>query len=236
MEILHTIGGDFLLLMRDVGPIAAVVLFFQYAVLRKPLPNPKMIAIGFLAVVAGLYLFLLGLDMGVFPAGAAMAEKFSYPANRGWSLAFAFCIGYATTMAEPSLIAVALKAEEITAGGLPSFHLRNAVATGVAIGLAVGVYRILVGDPLWIYILGGYIATIALTCFAPKEIVPLAFDSGGVTTSTITVPLVTALGLGLASHIPGRSPLLDGFGLIAFASVFPIITVLGYSIIAKMRR
>lgn len=233
---LQTIVSDFLLVLRDVAPVLVTIVFFQFAVLRKKLPNPKMIIIGFIAVVVGLYIFLVGLDIGVFPVGEAMAEKLSHPALLNWSIAFAFCIGYSTTMAEPALLAVAGKAEEITAGGLPSFYLRNAVASGVAIGLALGVYRIINGGALWLYILCGYVVTVGLTFFAPKEIVPLAYDSGGVTTSTITVPLVTALGLGLASNIPGRNPLIDGFGLIAFASVFPMITVLSYSIIARARR
>ena len=230
-DILMTIMTDLLAVMRDVAPVLGIILLFQFMVIKKPIPNPKMIAIGFAAVIAGLYLFILGLDMGIFPIGEAMAEKLSHPDKRGWSIAFAFAIGYSTTMAEPALMAVAAKAEEISAGGLPSFYLRNAVAIGVAIGLALGVYRIFEGDPLWLYILAGYVLAIILTTMAPKEIIPLAYDTGGVTTSTITVPLVAALGLGLASNIPGRNPLIDGFGLIAFASVFPMISVLGYAII-----
>lgn len=229
IDVLKAVATDFLLVARDVAPVLAVALFFQLAVLRRPLPNPRMIVIGFAAVVVGLYIFLIGLDMGIFPIGEAMAKKFSRPDTEGWALVFAFVMGYATTIAEPALIAIAQKAEEITAGGLRSFSLRNAVAIGVAIGISLGVYRIFAGDPLWIYILAGYIITVALTVIAPKEIVPLAYDSGGVTTSTITVPLVTALGLGLANNIPGRNPMVDGFGLIAFASVFPMITVLGYA-------
>ncbi len=234
--ILQTIGKDFFVVMQDVAPVLAVIMFFQYVTLRRSLPNPKKIAIGFTAVVAGLYFFILGLDIGIFPIGEAMAEKFAHPDKRISVVLFAFCIGYSTTMAEPSLLAIAVKAEEISAGGLPSFYLRNAVALGVAFGLALGVNRIFTGDPLWAYILAGYLLTIVLTFFAPPDIVPLAYDSGGVTTSTITVPLVTALGLGLASNIPGRNPFIDGFGLIAFASVFPMISVLGYSVVAKMRK
>lgn len=235
-ELLNTIISDLVSVLRDVAPVLFVVLFFQFVVLKRPLPNSKKIAIGFAAVVVGLYFFILGLDMAIFPIGEHLAEKFSHPDRRIWSIVFAFCIGYSTTMAEPALLAVAGKAEEITSGGLSSFYLRNAVALGVAIGLSIGVYRIHTGDPLWIYILVGYVITIILTFLAPKEIIPLAYDSGGVTTSTITVPLVAALGLGLASNIPGRNPLIDGFGLIAFASVFPMISVLGYSIIIKARR
>jgi hypothetical protein len=194
-----------------------------------------LIAVGFIAVIVGLYLFLVGLDLGVFPAGEAMAIKFARPDAKISALFFAFCIGYATTIAEPALLAVALKAEEITAGGLKSFALRNAVAIGVAVGLTVGVWRIFAGDPLWVYIFVGYVIALILTLYAPKEIVPLAYDSGGVTTSTITVPLVAALGIGLATNIPERNPLIDGFGLIAFASVFPMISVLGYAIIAEYK-
>lgn len=236
IEFLNIVAADFLLILPDVAPIAAVVLFFQYVVLRRSLPNAKMIGIGFIAMVVGLHLFLVGLDIAIFPIGESMAEKLSHPDKRMWALLFALCIGYSTTMAEPALMAIAGKAEEITAGGLPSFYLRNVVALGVAAGLALGVYRIFSGDPLWVYILFGYVVTVILTFAAPREIVPLAYDSGGVTTSTITVPLVTALGLGLAEHIPGRNPLIDGFGLIAFASVFPMISVLGYSIIASARQ
>ncbi len=234
--LFNTVVSGLLSILPDVAPIAVVVLFFQYVVLRRSLPNAKMVAIGFISMVAGLYLFLLGMEIALFPIGESMAEKLSHPDKRAWTMIFALCIGYSTTMAEPALMAIAAKAEEISAGGLPSFYLRNAVALGVSAGLALGVYRIFSGDPLWVYILGGYVVTVILTFAAPREIVPLAYDSGGVTTSTITVPLVTALGLGLAAHIPGRNPLIDGFGLIAFASVFPMISVLGYSIIAKARR
>lgn len=230
MPLLQTALSDFLSVARDVTPVLVVVLFFQFAVLRKPIANPQAVITGVVAVVAGLYIFLLGLDMGIFPIGTAMAEDFARPENKIWAFLFAFCMGYSTTMAEPALLAVAQKAEEISQGSLPSFYLRNAVALGVAFGLTLGVYRIFSGDPLWVYILAGYVVTIALTFFAPREIIPLAYDSGGVTTSTITVPLVAALGIGLAQNTPGCDPLIDGFGLIAFASVFPMISVLGYAI------
>lgn len=236
IHILQTVVSGFLSILPDVAPVAAVVLFFQFAVLRRRLPNSKMIAIGFISMVAGLYFFLLGLEIGIFPIGESMAEKLSHPDKKVWVMIFAFCIGYSATMAEPALMAIAAKAEEISAGGLPSFYLRNAVALGVAAGLALGVYRIFSGDPLWVYILCGYVVTVILTFAAPREIVPLAYDTGGVTTSSLTVPLVTALGLGLATNIPGRNPLIDGFGLIAFASVFPMISVLGYSILANLKR
>lgn len=232
-EILTVIVADFLTVLRDVAPVIAVAVFFQLFFLKKAFPNPRKIVLGFTAVVCGLYIFLVGLDMGIFPIGEAMAERFAHPESKKWALLFAFCIGYTTTLAEPALLAVAGKAEEITAGALKSFALRNAVAAGVAIGLTLGVYRIFSGGELWIYILSGYFVAIMLTFIAPKEIIPLAYDSGGVTTSTLTVPLVTVLGLGLAANIPDRNPLIDGFGLIAFASVFPIISVLGYAIIVK---
>jgi hypothetical protein len=235
IDILLTILKDLLTVFRDVAPVLGVILLFQYMVIKKPIPNPKKIAIGFAAVIAGLYLFILGLDIGLFPIGEAMAQKLSHPDKRVWCIVFAFTIGYSTTMAEPTLMAITAKAEEISAGGLPSFYLRNTVAIGVAVGLALGVYRIFAGDPLWLYILAGYVVAIVLTTMAPREIIPLAYDTGGVTTSTITVPLVTALGLGLASNIPGRDPFIDGFGLIAFASVFPIISVLGYAIINDLK-
>ncbi len=225
--------SDFLSVLRDVAPVAVVVLFFQLLVLRRPLPNPKSIFSGFLAVIVGLYLFLIGLDIGIFPLGEEMAKRFSHPDTQSLAVIFAFCMGYSATIAEPALLAIATKAEDISAGGLRSFALRNAVALGVAVGLTLGVYRIITGGTLWIFILSGYVVAIFLTFFAPKEIIPLAYDSGGVTTSTITVPLVTALGLGLAQNIPGRNPMMDGFGLIAFASVFPIISVLGYAVFIR---
>jgi hypothetical protein len=148
---------------------------------------------------------------------------------------FAAAIGFATTLAEPSLIAVANKAEQITAGGVDAWGLRLAVAIGVAFGITLGTYRIVSGTELWMYIITGYLLVLVQTAFSPKIIVGLAYDSGGVTTSTVTVPLVTALGLGLASSVPGRNPLMDGFGLIAFASLFPIMAVLGYAQIAEWR-
>ncbi|HJM82522.1 MAG TPA: DUF1538 domain-containing protein [Nitrospinota bacterium] len=234
-EIILTMVSGFVSVLRDTLPVLLVVLVFQFFVLRQAIPNPQKIIAGFLATVFGLYAFLIGLDMGVFPIAEAMAEQFSSPTNRSWALVFAFCIGYSTTMAEPALLAITQKAEEMSSGGIDSYYLRNAVAIGVSVGLGIGVYRIYCGDPLWAYILFGYIATVILTFLAPKEIVPLAYDSGGVTTSTITVPFVTALGLGLASNLPDRNTLMDGFGLIAFASVFPVITVLSYATLATLK-
>ncbi len=236
LNFLHDRVLDLVSVIRDVIPVAVVVIFFQLGILRRPIPNTKAIVVGFLAVIAGLYFFLIGLETAVFPIGESMAHRFSLPGNKIWALLFAFLMGYTTTIAEPALLAVARKAEELTAGGLKNFALRNAVATGVAIGLTMGVWRIFSGRPLWLYILAGYVITLILTYFAPRQIIPLAYDSGGVTTSTIMVPLVTALGLGLATNIPGRNPLIDGFGLIAFASVFPIISVLSYSIIIEIKK
>lgn len=218
---------------RDVIPVVAVVAFFQFVFFRRAIEYPHRVIPGLVFVVVGLYLFVEGLSVGLFPLGETMAMQFSRPENLPWVYLFAFLLGYATTMAEPALIAVALKAEEITAGGLKEWRLRTAVAIGVAVGIATGVYRIVHGDPLHWYIIAGYAVVIALTPLAPREIVALAYDSGGVTTSTVTVPLVTALGIGLATNIPGRNPIIDGFGLIAFASLFPMITVMGYATLAK---
>ena len=231
----------------DVAPIAAILLFFQLALLRRPLPNPRKLIAGFLCVLAGLALFLVGLEQALFPIGETMASQLtssdtlgdavseSAPDWRDYWLVYAFAaaIGFATTVAEPSLIAVALKAETVSGGAVRAWGLRIAVAVGVAVGVSLGCFRIVTGTPLPWYIMIAYVIVIALTFRSVRTIVPLAYDSGGVTTSTVTVPVVAALGLGLAAGIPGRSPLIDGFGLIAFASVFPIMTVLGYAIAAS---
>ncbi|GAL08119.1 hypothetical protein JCM19237_173 [Photobacterium aphoticum] len=201
--------------------------------------------LGFVYVVLGLALFLMGLEMALFPLGESMAEQLTaldFLFGQGeaipvqvpwheyyWVYLFAAAIGFSTTIAEPSLIAVAIKANQVSGNTISVNGLRIAVALGVAIGIALGSYRIVAGDPLHYYILVGYVVVVVQTYFAPKTIVPLAYDSGGVTTSTVTVPIVTALGLGLASTVPGRNPLLDGFGLIAFASLFPMITVMAYA-------
>ncbi len=237
--------------VRDVLPIAAILVAFQVGVLRQRPANPRQVLIGFTYVLFGLSLFLVGLEQAIFPLGKTMAAQLTAPsflgtgydgtsglANSGtyfWLYAFSFAIGFSTTMAEPSLIAVAIKARELTAGAISDLGLRLAVALGVAIGITLGVYRIIAGTPLQYFILVGYVVVIVQTFFAPKQIVPLAYDSGGVTTSTITVPLVAGLGLGLAESIPGRSPLIDGFGLIAFASLFPMITVMGYAQASRWR-
>jgi len=222
-----------------------ILIGFQLFVLRRPIINPARTLTGMVFVFIGLALFLEGLDLALFPLGRLMAEQLTDPAfiygaegisaagaqwsDYAWVFAFAAAIGFATTIAEPSLIAVAIKANQVSGGTVTVNGLRIAVALGVAVGVALGAFRIVTGTPLHLYIIAGYVVVIIQTFFAPKAIIPLAYDSGGVTTSTVTVPLVAALGLGLAETIPGRSPLLDGFGLIAFASLFPIIAVMAYA-------
>jgi hypothetical protein len=225
---------------KDVIPVLALLVVFQMVVLRRPLPRPGRIIFGFALVLVGMTCFLGGLDLALFPVGRAMALQLSagVPAGSqwtayGWIYLFAFMVGFSTTVAEPSLIAVAKKAEEASYRAVSASGLRLAVALGVAVGITLGTFRIVTGTPLYVYILAGYVIVAIQTWFAPRMIIPLAYDSGGVTTSTVTVPLVAALGLGLASNVPGRSPVLDGFGLIAFASLFPIISVLGYAQLAQ---
>lgn len=234
----------------DAAPIAGILVVFQIAVLRRKLPNPRRIAAGFVCVLAGLTLFLVGLEKALFPIGETMARQLTAPEAIGaerladgvrWSdyllvYAFAAAVGFAATVAEPSLIAVALKAEEVSGGSVGAWGLRIAVALGVAFGVALGCFRIVAGTPLPWYIVAAYAAAIAQTFWATRPVVPLAWDSGGVTTSTVTVPVVAALGLGSAATIPGRRPLIDGFGPIAFASVFPIVSVLGCSTLASRLR
>lgn len=229
---------------RDVLPILALIMGFQLLVLRQPIPRFRRVAVGIVYVILGLVFFLVGLEMALFPLGQTMAAQLSDPefltgiknappvsewTKYGWIYCFAALIGFATTIAEPSLIAVAYKAHEVSAGTISKLGLRIAVAFGVAAGIALGAFRIVHGSPLFVYILVGYIIVIIQTIFAPKQIIALAYDSGGVTTSTVTVPIVAALGLGLSEAVPGRDPALDGFGLIAFASLFPIISVMGYA-------
>ena len=217
----------------DVAPILGVILFFQYIVLKKQIENLKEVLIGFALVVIGLDAFIIGLEMGLFSLGETMAFSLTQSDNRVIIYTFAFAIGFSTTMAEPSLTAIAKKAKEISDGKINDFVLRMFVAFGVAVGIALGAYRIVNGGEIVYYIMAGYLFVIALTFIAPKYIIPIAYDSGGVTTSTITVPLVAALGLGLATNIPGRDPLIDGFGLIAFASLFPMLTVMAYGVITE---
>ena len=231
--------------IRDVLPIAVIIFGVQLFVIRRPIPNAKRVIWGFIAVIVGLALFLVGLERALFPLGKIMAGQLTDPEfilgsvksagqtlkwhDYKWVYIFAFAIGFSTTIAEPSLLAVAIKASEVSGGAVNVGGLRVSVAIGVAVGIALGAFRIVSGTPLHYYIIIGYVIVIIQTFFAPKMIIALAYDSGGVTTSTVTVPLVAALGLGLASHVPGRSVLLDGFGLIAFASLFPIMSVMAYA-------
>ncbi|MCH8505113.1 MAG: DUF1538 domain-containing protein [Ectothiorhodospiraceae bacterium] len=221
---------DLLLMVRDVVPIILVILVFQYLVLRKAIAHLPRVVAGFAMVVIGLYAFVVGLKLGLFPIGSSMAEQLIGLDGYLFLYLFAFAIGFATTMAEPALIAVGKQAEEAARGKLNGSVIRILVALGVGIGITLGVHRIITGDSIHLYIMAGYVLVILLTALAPRYIVALAFDLGGVTTSEVTVPLVTALGIGLATHIEGRDVLIDGFGLIAFASIFPIVTVMLYAI------
>lgn len=224
---------DLATMVRDVLPIIITVLFFQYLILKRPLTNPKQIIFGFTLVIIGLYAFVIGLKLGLFPIGTNMAAQLIGLQQLGFVYLFAFMIGFATTMAEPALLAIGQQAEQAAPGRVRGDMIRILVALGVAIGITIGVHRIITGDSIHYYIIGGYTLVIFLTWLAPKYIVPLAFDLGGVTTSEVTVPLVTALGIGLATHIEGRNVLIDGFGLIAFASIFPIVTVMLYAIVME---
>lgn len=229
---LSLLKGLFSVVM-DVVPILAVIFFFQYVVLKKPIENLKSVLIGFGLVILGLDAFIIGLELGLFSLGETMAFQLTKNDSTIIIYMFAFAIGFSTTMAEPSLTAIAKKAKEISDGKINDFVLRLFVAFGVAIGIALGAFRIVNGGEIVYYIMTGYMFVIALTFIAPKYIIPIAYDSGGVTTSTVTVPLVAALGLGLATNIPGRDPLIDGFGLIAFASLFPMLTVMAYGVITE---
>lgn len=228
--------------LRDLAPIILVVGFFQIAVLQQPFPDLVSVLTGLLAVIVGLALFIRGLEIGLFPIGESMAGAFARKGNVWWILAFAFALGFGTTVAEPALIAVADEAARAKSaeGALASdiasqdryaLGLRYTVAVSVGVALVIGVLRIIRGWPIQWLIIGGYFLIVILTQFAPREIIGIAYDSGGVTTSTITVPLVTALGIGLSTVIRGRNPLIDGFGLIAFASLTPILFVLLYGMV-----
>lgn len=251
---MHGVGTFFTVLlttMRDVLPIAAILFGFQLFVIRRSVPHLKKVLFGFGYVILGLTLFLMGLDQALFPLGKLMAQQLTDPSfifdglyragdaldwhHYKWVYLFAAAIGFSTTIAEPSLIAVAIKAQQVSGGAISVWGLRIAVAIGVAMGISLGTYRIVTGTPLHYYIIAGYVLVIVQTFYAPRMIIALAYDSGGVTTSTVTVPLVTALGLGLATTVPGRSALIDGFGLIAFASLFPMITVMGYAQLSEWR-
>jgi hypothetical protein len=228
--------------IADLLPIILVIAFFQVFILRQPLPQMGEVLLGALLVVAGLTLFVQGLEMGLFPIGEAMAHALARKGSLFWLLTFAFALGFSTTVAEPALIAVAAEAADIAGqGGLIettpeslgryAFGLRMAVAISVGLAILIGVVRIILGWPLHYLIISGYVVVMLMTIIAPEEIIGIAYDAGGVTTSTITVPLVAALGVGLASTIRGRSPLMDGFGLIAFASLLPMIFVMGYGLL-----
>ena len=230
--------------LRDLLPILLVILFFQFFVLRQPLPDPGQMLAGVLFVILGLTFFIHGLEQGLFPLGESMATAFARKGSLPWLLAFAFALGFGTTVAEPALIAVSAEAARVAAsGGMieASSEAREAYATGLrltvalAVGLAIviGVFRIIKGWPVQWIIIGGYVLVVAMTTVAPEEIIGIAYDSGGVTTSTITVPLVTALGVGLATSIKGRNPMVDGFGLIALASLTPMIFVMAYGMLIQ---
>lgn len=247
--MLFEIAQTFVATCRDVSPVLALIVGFQIILLRQPIPHLRQVVVGFGYVLIGLTLFLVGLEKALFPLGKIMAQQLSAPEfvfgsemapahpewqAYTWVYVFAAFIGFSTTIAEPALIAVAYKANQVSAGTISQWGLRLVVAFGVAIGIALGTFRIVTGTPLFLYIAAGYLIVVVQTIFARKTIIPLAYDSGGVTTSTVTVPIVAALGLGLSATIPGRNPALDGFGLIAFASLFPIITVMGYAQIVEL--
>jgi len=250
MQFLQDLSALLLSTFFDILPIAIIIFGFQFLVIRQRIQNLKKVLLGMLYVLIGITFFLLGLEEALFPVGRSMAEQLTNPVflqsvrittgnlqwqDYYWVYIFAFAVGAGTTIAEPALIAVAMKANEVSGGAIGIWGLRIAVAVGVAIGLALGSYRIVVGAPMHYFIIVGYVIVVIQTFFTPKLIVPLAYDSGGVTTSTVTVPLVAALGLGLAETVPGRSPLIDGFGLIAFASLCPIISVMAYAQLSDIR-
>lgn len=225
--------------LRNLAPVIVVICFFQFFVLRQSFPDVYDLLVGALLVALGLTLFIKGLETGLFPIGESMANAFARKGSLGWLLLFSFCLGFGTTVAEPALIAIAGEAAKIAAeeGVIENAEkarseyatgLRLAIAAAVGFAIVIGVLRIIKGWPIQYLIIAGYSGIILLTPFAPREIIGIAYDSGGVTTSTITVPLVTALGVGLASSIKGRNPMIDGFGLIALASLTPIVFVMAY--------
>jgi hypothetical protein len=233
----------------DVLPIILFIGVFQLFVIRRPIKNFRRVLAGLAFTILGLGLFLVGLEQALFPLGRLMAQQLTDPAfltggaigvvvdwrSYTWVYVFAMAIGFSTAIAEPALLAVAMKANETSGGAISVWGLRVAVAIGVAFGVSLGCFRIISGLPLQAFILVGYILVVIQTIWAPRLIIPLAYDSGGVATSTVTVPLVTALGLGLAETVPGRSPLLDGFGLVAFAALFAVIAVLSYAQLTALR-
>jgi hypothetical protein len=239
LQRLKSIANPIATSFRDLLPIILVVAFFQLVVLQKPIPNYSQLLIGTCSIILGLALFIRGLNLALFPVGESLANAFARKGSIFWLLLFAFCLGFGTTVAEPALIAVANEAANVAADGgvikqsqaaKQSYAngLRLTVALSVGLAILIGVIRIVRGWPIHYVIIGGYLGVVIMTAFAPKEIIGIAYDSGGVTTSTITVPLVTALGVGLAASIKGRNPMVDGFGLIALASLTPIIFVMAY--------
>jgi hypothetical protein len=250
-ELLIHLGKTLISTTLDVLPIITIIIGFQLFVLLESINHLKTVLMGFFYVLLGLALFLVGLDDALFPLGKVMAQQLTDPVflfgslenipaairwdDYFWVYLFAAAIGFSTTIAEPALLAVAIKANSVSGGAISIWGLRIAVAVGAATGIALGSFRIITGTPLHYYIIAAYIVVIIQTMMAPRMIIALAYDSGGVTTSTVTVPLVTALGLGLASTIPGRSALLDGFGMIALTCLFPIITLMGYAQLGQWR-
>ncbi len=242
MDQLRAFIGTLLSSLRDLLPIILVVAFFQIVIIRQPIPDYSDLVVGTLFVIIGLAFFIRGLEQALFPLGESVAYAFARKGNLAWLLIFAFALGFGTTIAEPALTAVSAEAAKIAAAdghivgdkttmANYALGLRLTVAFSVGIAIVVGVFRILRGWPIQYLIIAGYIGVVIMTAFAPEEIIGIAYDSGGVTTSTVTVPLVTALGVGLASSIKGRNPMIDGFGLIAFASLTPMIFVMAYGMV-----
>jgi hypothetical protein len=245
MRLLRSVGST----VRDVAPIVLVIAFFQVVALRRGIARPLRLALGLAAVVVGLAMFLLGLELGLFPLGKTMAHQLSDPAFVGQAPAgadlhwtaygttylFAFCLGFAATIAEPALISLTVKAGQVSGGAINPFGLRIAVAVGAGIGVMLGTVRICAGIPLPAFMIAGYVLVVVQTFLAPRAIIPVAYDSGPVSISTVSVPLVAALGLGLAEQLPGRSALSDGFGLIASAALCPMLSVMAYAQLAEWR-
>lgn len=240
LPFLRLIGAS----AKDLSPIVLIVVFFQIVVLKQNIPNLLDLTLGLILVMLGLSIFVQGLEMALFPIGGSLANALARKGSLMWLMLFSFGLGFGTTVAEPALIAIADEAAGTMAraGAIPESEnaqsryataLRYTVAVAVGSSIMLGVFRILKGWPIHWLIIAGYMVVVALTAVAPPEIVGIAYDSGGVTTSTITVPLVTALGIGLASSIGGRNPMIDGFGLIAFASLSPIIFVLIFGIVIQ---
>jgi hypothetical protein len=233
--------------LKDVAPVVGLFVFFQFIVLKQAVPQPRKVVLGIILVILGLTLFLMGLEKALFPVGQIMAKQLSSPdfleasyhdpeswLAYYWIYIFAAVIGFSTSIAEPSLIAVAMKAHEISGGAISQRGLRLTVACGVAIAMILSTFRIVSGTPLYVFILISYFLVLVLTIFAPRHLIALAYDVGGVTTSTVTVPIVAALGLGLSSMVPGRNPATDGFGMVALACLFPVIAVLAYGTFTEL--